>query len=67
SSLIQGLIELDDAELAGTGVEAVYGQALLLSKRPLRATESALLNRAFLGLLAHAVGRGRGSETGDED
>ncbi|NUP48700.1 MAG: HSP90 family protein, partial [Catenulispora sp.] len=30
SSLIQGLIELDDADLAGTGVEAVYGQALLL-------------------------------------
>jgi molecular chaperone HtpG len=66
SSLIQGLIELDDAELAGTGVEAVYGQALLLSKRPLRAAEAALLNRAFLGLLAHAVGRERESETGDE-
>ena len=64
SSLIQGLIELDDAELAGTGVEAVYGQALLLSKRPLRATEAALLNRAFLGLLAHAVGR---DQISDED
>jgi molecular chaperone HtpG len=67
SPLIQGLIELDDAELAGTGVEAVYGQALLLSKRPIRATESALLNRAFLGLLAHAVGRGRGADAVDED
>jgi molecular chaperone HtpG len=67
STLVQGLIELDDAELAGTGVEAVYGQALLLSKRPIRATESALLNRAFLGLLAHAVGRRQESETGDED
>ncbi|GAA1950892.1 HSP90 family protein [Catenulispora subtropica] len=67
SPLVQGLIELDDAELAGTGVEAVYGQALLLSKRPIRAAESALLNRAFLGLLAHAVGRRQESETGAED
>ncbi|WP_425559242.1 HSP90 family protein [Catenulispora yoronensis] len=67
SSLVQGLIELDDAELAATGVEAVYGQALLLSKRPIRAAESALLNRAFLGLLGHAVGRGPRPETGDED
>ncbi|MFL6116507.1 MAG: HSP90 family protein [Catenulispora sp.] len=66
SSLIQGLIELDDAELAGTGLEAVYGQALLLAKRPIRATETVLLNRAFLGLLAHAVGRKQEPETGDE-
>lgn len=66
SPLIQGLIELDDAELAGTGVEAVYGQALLLSKRPIRSSETALLNRAFLGLLAHAVGRRQAFETEEE-
>ncbi|OLE25892.1 MAG: HSP90 family protein [Catenulispora sp. 13_1_20CM_3_70_7] len=66
SSLIQGLIELDQAELAATGLEAVYGQALLLAKRPIRATETVLLNRAFLGLLAHAVGRKQEPETGDE-
>lgn len=29
--------------------------SLLMSRRPLRAAESALLNRAFLGLLDHAV------------
>jgi molecular chaperone HtpG len=66
SPLIRGLIELDDAELAATGVEAVYGQSLLLSKRPIRSSESALLNRAFLGLLAHAVGRRQESETEEE-
>jgi molecular chaperone HtpG len=67
SPLIRGLIELDDAELAATGVEAVYGQALLLSKRPIRSSETALLNRAFLGLLAHAVGKRRDAETEEED
>ena len=66
SPLIQGLIGLEDAELAATGVEAVYGQALLLSKRPIRSSETALLNRAFLGLLAHAVGRRQEPETGEE-
>jgi molecular chaperone HtpG len=54
---VKGLMELDDAELAATAVEAVYGQALLLSKRPIRAAEAALLNRAFLGLIGNAVGR----------
>ena len=66
SPLIQGLVELDDAELAATGVEAVYGQALLLSKRPIRSSETALLNRAFLGLLGHAVGRRRDPATEEE-
>ena len=67
SPLIQGLVELEDAELAATGVEAVYGQALLLSKRPIRSSESALLNRAFLGLLGFAVGRRQEPETEEED
>lgn len=67
SPLIQGLIDLDDAELAATGIEAVYGQSLLLSKRPIRSSESALLNRAFLGLLGHAVGRRQEPETEEED
>lgn len=67
SPLIQGLIELEDAELAATGIEAVYGQALLLSKRPIRSSESALLNRAFLGLLGYAVGQRQEPETEEED
>ena len=49
--------DLTDAleELAVTAVEALYGQALLMTRRPLRAQESALLNRAFIGLLDHAM------------
>jgi molecular chaperone HtpG len=60
--LVRGMIGLTDAELASTAVEAVYGQALLLSKRPIRASETALLNRAFLALLEHAVGRDEGAD-----
>ncbi|MGW2227025.1 HSP90 family protein [Streptomyces formicae] len=44
-----------DPRLAATAVEALYGQALLMSQRPLRPADSALLNRAFLGLLDWAV------------
>nr|WP_241562561.1 HSP90 family protein [Streptomyces hoynatensis] len=42
-------------ELARTTAEALYGQALLLARRPLTSRESALLNRAFLSLLDHAM------------
>ncbi|MFF3320988.1 HSP90 family protein [Streptomyces sp. NPDC002889] len=44
-----------DGELAGTATEALYGQALLMARRPLRPADSALLNRAFLGLLEWAT------------
>ena len=57
SPLVCGMIAVEDRALAAIAVEALYGQALLLSSRPVRAAESALLNRAFLGLLEHAVGR----------
>ncbi|MET9437443.1 HSP90 family protein [Streptomyces sp. NPDC006551] len=46
---------LDDPGLAGTAVEALYGQALLMAQRPLRPADSALLNRAFAGLLDWAT------------
>jgi molecular chaperone HtpG len=55
--LVRRMAGLADQELAATAVEALYGHALLMSRRPLRAAESALLNRAFLGLLDHAVQR----------
>ncbi|MBC6456879.1 HSP90 family protein [Actinomadura sp. HBU206391] len=42
-----GLIEL--------AVQALYGQALLLGHHPLRATDTAVLNRSFLGLLDWAT------------
>jgi molecular chaperone HtpG len=44
-----------DGELAGTATEALYGQALLMAQRPLRPADSALLNRAFMGLLEWAT------------
>ncbi|HEX2144173.1 MAG TPA: HSP90 family protein [Glycomyces sp.] len=44
---------IGDPELAGTAVESLYGQALLMSHRPLRSADTALLNRSFMNLLAH--------------
>ncbi|WP_433329107.1 HSP90 family protein [Spirillospora sp. CA-294931] len=43
----EGLIEL--------AVQGLYGQALLLGHHPLRAADTAVLNRSFLGLLEWAV------------
>ncbi len=53
--LIRRISSLDDKELAGTATEALYGQALLMAQRPLRPADSALLNRAFVGLLEWAT------------
>ncbi|MFE7595717.1 HSP90 family protein [Streptomyces sp. NPDC057494] len=53
--LVRQALTIDERGLAVTTAEALYGQALLLSRRPLRASESALLNRAFIGLLTHAM------------
>ncbi|MGK5446071.1 HSP90 family protein [Streptomyces radiopugnans] len=53
--LVRRAATITERGLATATAEALYGQALLLSRRPLRAAESALLNRAFLGLLDHAM------------
>ncbi|MFD3451484.1 HSP90 family protein [Streptomyces sp. NPDC058691] len=53
--LVRRISAFGDAELAGTAAEALYGQALLMAQRPLRPADSALLNRAFLGLLQWAA------------
>ncbi|MEE4542752.1 HSP90 family protein [Streptomyces sp. V4-01] len=53
--LVRRAASITERGLAVTAVEALYGQALLMTRRPLRATESALLNRAFIGLLDHAM------------
>ncbi|MFF3315238.1 HSP90 family protein [Streptomyces sp. NPDC003035] len=57
--LIRRIGSLDDPQLAGTAVEALYGQALLMAQRPLRPADSALLNRAFAGLLEWATHDGK--------
>lgn len=53
--LVRRIAAVADAELAGTAVESLYGQALLMSQRPLRPSDASLLNRAFLGLLEWAT------------
>ncbi|MBC2878578.1 MULTISPECIES: HSP90 family protein [Streptomyces] len=55
-----------DRDLAGTAAEALYGQALLMAQRPLRPADSALLNRAFLGLLEWAAHPAAPSEPSEE-
>ncbi|UKD58922.1 HSP90 family protein [Amycolatopsis sp. FU40] len=56
--LVRRISRLENAELTALAVESLYGQALLLGRHPIRPADSALLNRAFLGLLDHAVPNG---------
>jgi molecular chaperone HtpG len=53
--LIRRISSLRDQDLIGTATESLYGQALLMAQRPLRPADSALLNRAFIGLLEWAT------------
>ncbi|HEY9388457.1 MAG TPA: HSP90 family protein [Mycobacteriales bacterium] len=53
--LIRRVAAMPDADLVGLAVESIYGQALLMSNRPLRPNDTALLNRSFLGLLEWAT------------
>jgi molecular chaperone HtpG len=55
SPLVRRVATVATPELAAMAIEALYGHALLMSRRPLRPPETALLNRAFLGLLDQAV------------
>lgn len=57
--LVRRLRGLADAELLRLAVEALYVQALLLARRPLRPGESALLGRSYLALLDRAVGNAK--------
>ncbi|MFB6633844.1 HSP90 family protein [Streptomyces sp. NPDC056362] len=64
--LVRQALTIGERGLAVTTAEALYGQALLLSRRPLRASESALLNRAFIGLLTHAMHQPGEADPGSE-
>ncbi|MFC9925168.1 HSP90 family protein [Streptomyces sp. NPDC127190] len=59
--LVRRIGSLGDPELIGTATESLYGQALLRAQRPLRPADSALLNRAFIGLLEWATHGENGS------
>ncbi len=54
SPVVRRLSGITDRTLLNTAVEALYGQALLMTHRPLRPSDTALLNRAFGDLLAWA-------------
>ncbi|WP_238847204.1 HSP90 family protein [Nocardia arthritidis] len=64
SPVVRGLRRIDDPAFLRTAVESLYGQALLMTHRPLRPADTALLNRAFGEFLdwatRHAVGNGEG-------
>jgi molecular chaperone HtpG len=53
--VVRRVAEASDPSLAGLGVQALYGQALLSGHHPLRPEDSALLNRSFLNLLDWAM------------
>jgi molecular chaperone HtpG len=53
--LVRRIGSLKDRGLVGTATQSLYCQALLLAQRPLRPADSALLNRAFIGLLEWAT------------
>jgi len=55
--LVHRVAALPHPELVGAAIEALYGQALLMTHRPLRASDTALLNRAFGDLLNWAAYR----------
>jgi molecular chaperone HtpG len=57
--LVRTALAIQEPELARTSAEALYGQAAMLSRRPLRPAESSLINRSFLDLLAHALRKDR--------
>jgi molecular chaperone HtpG len=69
SPVIRRLARISDNPLLTAAVESLYGQALLMTHRPLRAADSALLNRAFGELLRHATrdaGRSEAATDGDD-
>ncbi|MBF6338387.1 HSP90 family protein [Nocardia abscessus] len=65
SPIVRRLARIGDPGLLKTAVESLYGQALLMTHRPLSAADTALLNRAFGEFLGWATQRaaGRGEET----
>jgi len=58
SPLLRRLAGVSDEALLGVAVESLYGQALLMTHRPLRPADAALLNRAFGELLDRATREG---------
>ena len=66
SPIVRRLAQIKERELLTAAVESLYGQALLMTHRPLRPSDAALLNRAFAELLSRATQAAvdRGDERG---
>lgn len=56
SPTVRRVLGLDDAALRRLAAESLYGRALLAGNHPLRAADTALLDRSFNALLDRAVG-----------
>jgi molecular chaperone HtpG len=56
--VVRRIADLGDPSLAGLGVQALYGQALLQGHHPMRPDDTVLLNRSLLGLLDWATSPG---------
>jgi molecular chaperone HtpG len=65
--LVRRISSLREPGLVGTAAQSLYGQALLMAQRPLRPADTALLNRAFLGLLEWATDERAPDEALDEE
>jgi molecular chaperone HtpG len=55
SPVVRRLARITDQPLLAAAAESLYGQALLMTHRPLRPADAALLNRAFGELLQRAT------------
>jgi molecular chaperone HtpG len=55
SPVVRRLARITDQPLLAAAAESLYGQALLMTHRPLRQADTALLNRAFSELLERAT------------
>jgi molecular chaperone HtpG len=53
--VVRRLARITDSSLLTAAVESLYGQSLLMTHRPLRPADAALLNRAFGELLDRAT------------
>jgi molecular chaperone HtpG len=60
--VVRTVAALTTPDLRDTAVDALYGQALLMTHRPLRTSESAMLNRALGDLLTWAADQTRTRE-----
>jgi molecular chaperone HtpG len=67
SPIVRRLARIADRALLAAAVESLYGQALLMTHRPLRSADAALINRAFSELLSRATRAAAGEDEGGDE